>query len=504
MPPPLQTSMMLKRPAQQQDENAPYSNQNTWQGHLSKGSDMSERPAKKQTLSSSSASTRRVPLGQVKDSNKQGNDVAAARKKIKEAQKTAQERIRATRKKSQLIFAEKPSNIIQLQPPSAWAAAPPRETTLSALIPGSAIKSVPRSSAEARELKALKRASTSSNSSSIASSSKKQHVHVLNNSTSSNSTNFIPPSHRKSIIVSIPKTIPGLGMDIDYDEPLRARFGHIPTIQEIETDPMLGGEYLHGICYYLHDLEKRTLPDPMYMANSQPYLTWAMRTTLVEWLIQVHDTLRLLPETLYLTINLMDRFLSLKTVSAEKVQLVGVAAMLIACKYEEISVPCIDDFIHFVEGGYTREEIIQAERYLLGVLKYDISSPGPMTFLRRISKADNYDVHTRTLSKYLIEAAATDARFVGVATSLVTAGAMYLSRRVLTNENWTDMHCHTSLYLEHEIVPMAHGILDCVASPQLHPIVYEKYGKTQYMNASAFMQEYCRRINYMSMQQAHR
>ena len=168
----------------------------------------------------------------------------------------------------------------------------------------------------------------------------------------------------------------------------------------------------------------------------QPGITWPMRTTLVDWLIQVHHHLRLLPETLYLAINLADRFLSCKTVSIPKFQLVGVASLLIACKYEEVTVPCISDFIYMVEGGYTREEIVQAERYVLSILKYDISNPGPMVFLRRISKADSYDIHTRTLSKYLIESTLTDERFIGLPYSLITAGAMYLSRKVLTNDDW--------------------------------------------------------------------
>ncbi|KAF5747232.1 G2/mitotic-specific cyclin S13-7-like [Tripterygium wilfordii] len=73
--------------------------------------------------------------------------------------------------------------------------------------------------------------------------------------------------------------------------------------------------------------------------DSQPEINANMRSILVDWLIEVHCKFELMPKTLYLTINLVDRFLSLKAVSKRKLQLVGISSMLIACKYEEIWAP---------------------------------------------------------------------------------------------------------------------------------------------------------------------
>ena len=64
-----------------------------------------------------------------------------------------------------------------------------------------------------------------------------------------------------------------------------------------------------------------------------------MRSILVDWLIEVHRKFDLMPETLYLTMNIVDRFLSMKIVTRKELQLVGISAMLIACKYEEIWAP---------------------------------------------------------------------------------------------------------------------------------------------------------------------
>lgn len=74
----------------------------------------------------------------------------------------------------------------------------------------------------------------------------------------------------------------------------------------------------------------------------QPNINGKMRGILVDWLIEVHCRFQLMPETLYLTINVLDRYLSKKTASVRELQLVGIGSMLIACKYEEIYAPLVE------------------------------------------------------------------------------------------------------------------------------------------------------------------
>jgi cyclin B len=73
--------------------------------------------------------------------------------------------------------------------------------------------------------------------------------------------------------------------------------------------------------------------------GSQPEINPKMRAILVDWLVEVAHKFELMPESFYLTIYIIDRFLSLQAVSRRELQLVGVSAMLIACKYEEIWAP---------------------------------------------------------------------------------------------------------------------------------------------------------------------
>lgn len=177
------------------------------------------------------------------------------------------------------------------------------------------------------------------------------------------------------------------------------------------------------------------LPNPHYM-EYQTEIQWSMRSVLMEWLVQVHGRFTLLPETLFLTVNYVDRFLSAKVVSIGKLQLVGATALLVASKYEEINCPSLQEIVYMVDGGYSGDEILKAERFMLSMLGFELGWPGPMSFLRRVSKADDYDLDTRTLAKYFLELTIMDERFVASPPSFVAAGAHCLARLILNKGHW--------------------------------------------------------------------
>ena len=173
------------------------------------------------------------------------------------------------------------------------------------------------------------------------------------------------------------------------------------------------------------------MPNANYM-DGQNEITWGMRQTLVDWLLQVHLRYHMLPETLWIAVNVVDRFLTKRVVSLLKLQLVGVTAMFIAAKYEEILAPSVDEFVFMTENGYTKEEILKGERIMLQTLDFRVSHYcSPYSWMRKISKADDYDIQTRTLSKFLTEVTLLDHRFLAVKPSLVAAVGMYCARRML-------------------------------------------------------------------------
>jgi len=249
-------------------------------------------------------------------------------------------------------------------------------------------------------------------------------------------------------------------------------------------DPSMCAEYVREIFEYYQELEKATMPNPTYM-DHQDDLEWKMRGILVDWLIEVHMRFRLLPETLFLAVNIIDRFLSQKVVPLDKLQLVGITAMFIASKYEEVLSPHVGNFTHVADDGFSVEEVLAAERYTLSTLKYDLSYPNPMNFLRRISKADNYDIQTRTLGKYLMELSLVDHRFLEFRQSHIAAAAMYLARMILDRGPWDVTLTKFAGYTEEEIIPVFEIMVDFLQSPVAHEALFKKYASKKFLKGSS-------------------
>jgi hypothetical protein len=251
-------------------------------------------------------------------------------------------------------------------------------------------------------------------------------------------------------------------------------------------DPLMVAEYVHEIFDYLKELEVATKPNADYMKH-QHDLEWKMRGILVDWLIEVHNRFHLLPETLFLAVNIIDRFLSQKTVQLDRLQLVGVTGMFIASKYEEVLSPHVGSFRHVADDGFSEEEILAAERWVLQTLNYDLSYPNPMNFLRRISKADYYDIHTRTLGKYLMEISLLDHRFMKYLPSHIAAAAMYLARAVLDKGEWNATLTHYAGYNEEEIDPVFKLMVDYLARPVIHEAFFKKYASKKFLKGKSTM-----------------
>ncbi|KAL2160623.1 hypothetical protein VTH06DRAFT_1311 [Thermothelomyces fergusii] len=274
-------------------------------------------------------------------------------------------------------------------------------------------------------------------------------------------------------------------------EMARAYVAEHQTEEEIEEeawDVSMVAEYGDEIFAYMRQLEAQMLPNPHYM-DDQTEIQWSMRSVLMDWLVQVHHRFCLLPETLFLTVNCIDRFLSVKVVSLGKLQLVGATALFVAAKYEEINCPSVQEIVYMVDSGYSVEEILKAERFMLSMLHFELGWPGPMSFLRRISKADDYDLETRTLAKYFLEITIMDERFVSCPPSYLAAGAHCISRFFLGKGDWTLAHVHYSGYTLSQLKPLIKLLFECCQFPtKHHSAVYEKYATQKYKQSSIFVE----------------
>merc|ERR1719422_2917609 len=154
---------------------------------------------------------------------------------------------------------------------------------------------------------------------------------------------------------------------------------------------------------------------------------------LVDWMVGVHLQFHMLQETLFSTVAILDRYLQkeIASVSRKKLQLVGVACMLIAAKYEEIYAPEIKDFVYITDHAYSERDIQKMEIQVLSVLKFDLGRPLPLHFLRRASKAGGVDSATHTLAKYICELGLGVYSLAHIAPSKLSASALALAMRLV-------------------------------------------------------------------------
>jgi len=126
--------------------------------------------------------------------------------------------------------------------------------------------------------------------------------------------------------------------------------------------------------------------------------------------------------------------------------------MLIASKFEEIFSPEVKDFVFISDSAYSKDDILLMEHDILRALDFQISTPSPLHFLRRYSKAAGSDLTTHTLCKYLIEVSLLDTRMLKFRRSLIAASSVYLARCMLDVQPlWTPTLEHYSQFEENEV-----------------------------------------------------
>ncbi|KAF7105127.1 hypothetical protein CFC21_105965 [Triticum aestivum] len=189
-------------------------------------------------------------------------------------------------------------------------------------------------------------------------------------------------------------------------------------------------EYVDEIYSFYRRTEELSCVSPTYMAH-QSDINEKMRGILIDWLIEVHYKLELLGETLFLTVNIIDRYLARENVARKKLQLVGVTAMLLACKYEEVSVPVVEDLILICDRAYSREDILDMERTIVDRLEFNMSVPTPYCFMRRFLKAAGSDKKLELLSFFLIELSLVDYKMLKFQPSMLAAAAIYTAQCTL-------------------------------------------------------------------------
>lgn len=214
------------------------------------------------------------------------------------------------------------------------------------------------------------------------------------------------------------------------------------------SGPQEVAEYVPQIVAQLFQDEMAFMPRPNFM-ESQADINGKMRAILIDWLVEVHMKYRLRHETLFLAINLIDRYLALEPVPRKRLQLIGVAGMFVAAKFEEIDPPRVNDFVYITDNTYTKNDILGMECTMLSALGFQVVVPTAVHFLHHLLQANRCDGPHGELARYLLELALVDLRMVKHAPSRLVSAALLLSNELLGRPSvWPDIMAQQSRHAE--------------------------------------------------------
>lgn len=210
-----------------------------------------------------------------------------------------------------------------------------------------------------------------------------------------------------------------------------------------------------------------------------------MRSILVDWLVEVHFKFRLQAPTLWLCVNILDRYLSASVLPRNQLQLLGVSSLLVACKFEEIFPPEVQDCVYITDHAYSKEEVLKMEQSILKALDYQLCVPTGYHFMIRYLTLIHASEIVKYLAFYYSERNLQETDYLDHKPSLFAAAAVYAALVQQTNQQriqqrrnghlfhsgsesndegehasiWPDILIEESGYDERDLLPIARIII---------------------------------------------
>jgi cyclin B len=213
-------------------------------------------------------------------------------------------------------------------------------------------------------------------------------------------------------------------------------------LSKIKENAQIPKEYLNIIYHnLLKEENKGIVPIPDYQKIiSQKEINGQMRSILIDWLIDVHYKFDLTDETLFMTVLIIDRYISYKPISKLRFQLLGITSLLLSCKHEEITLPKIEDFIYITDNAYIKQDVIDMENDILDVLNFDLIFPSPIKFYEYLALNFGFDRKKFLMGKYLMESFMVDINWVKYRASVIACSCIYIVMKYYKMENYKEAY----------------------------------------------------------------
>lgn len=237
-----------------------------------------------------------------------------------------------------------------------------------------------------------------------------------------------------------------------------------PAMQRIgdKEDPQDAYDYDLEVYVGMKNDENEYLADAD-LFDLQSTITPRMRATVIDWLVEVHGKMGFHTDTLYLTVNLMDRFLSQCDIDKSTYQRYGCAALLIAAKNLELYPPSLKDLVRYADDSFTSHLLSRSESHILNSLDFKVNPFLSSTFLKRYLRLLQPDFHLSMLGHYILETTLIDQAFIGDTPSKVAAAACCLAVTLYRGEGqWNKTVEADTGYSFSDLTDMIQKLLNCV------------------------------------------
>ena len=240
-------------------------------------------------------------------------------------------------------------------------------------------------------------------------------------------------------------------------------------ISKIEDNVQIPKEYMNKIYYnLLKEEDEGIAPKPKYnYMKEQKEINEQMRSILIDWIIDVHYKFGFTDETLFMTVLIIDRYLTVKQITRAKLQLLGITAMMIACKHEEIDLPKVDDFTYITDNAYVKDEVLKMENDVLKELNFNLLYPSQIKFFEYLSIHFGFDKKKHMMGKYLMESFLIDIKCTKYKPSVISSACCYIVMKFFKMKNYQESYDKKfyslivnddSKYTEHDIKECAKDI----------------------------------------------
>jgi len=202
------------------------------------------------------------------------------------------------------------------------------------------------------------------------------------------------------------------------------------------ADPQMCTDYIKEILECHKVVETKFQPSQYIENGKQTQVSKKVRCTLVDWMLEVHRKFKLKQETLFLAVNILDRFLSARGVAKDKLQLVGATCIFVASKWEDMWPPLCKDLVYVGSRAFTKGDIVKMEMTILNSIKFDIGVPTTFPFVQRFAKAAAGDMQMTHLVSYLSEVSMHDYDLLQYTPSMISASCTLLAQKMLRKGEW--------------------------------------------------------------------